>query len=112
LCSGGSALLVLFAIAVQINTSMGAGAFNPTRFFAFFTILSNLFGSLLYVWPAARWRAPGNVTTDLLRGASAVYLTDTFFVVFALLSGADLQLAVPWVDFVLHKLFPVIVVVD
>lgn len=29
-----------------------------------------------------------------------------------LLSGADLQLAVPCVDFVLHKLFPVIVVVD
>lgn len=109
---GGSALLVLIAIAVQINTSIEADSFFPTRFFLFFTILSNLFGAFLYLWLAARWRATGTVTTDLLRGASAVYLTVTFFVVIALLSGADLQLAVPWVDFVLHKLFPVIVVVD
>jgi hypothetical protein len=107
---GASALLVLFAIAVQMNTS--AGAFNPTRFFLFFTILSNLFGAFLYLYLAARWRSPASATTDLLRGASAVYLTVTFFVVIALLSGADLQLAVPWVDFVVHKLFPVIVVLD
>lgn len=102
----------MFAVAVQINEGIGAGSFNPTRFFLFFTILSNLFGAFLYLWLAARWRSPGTVTTDLLRGASAVYLTVTFFVVIALLSGADLQLAIPWVDFVLHKLFPVIVVVD
>lgn len=108
----GSALLVLFAIVVQINTNIGSGTFNPTRFFLFFTILSNLLGSLLYLWLAARWRSEGSVTMDLLRGASAVYLTVTFFVVIALLSGADLQVAVPWVDFVLHKLFPVVVVVD
>jgi hypothetical protein len=108
----GSALLVLFAILVQITTGLGDGSFDPTRFFAFFTILSNLFGAIVFLWLAARWRSTGTRTTDLLRGASAVYLTVTFFVVIALLSGADLQLAVPWVDFVLHKLFPVIVVVD
>jgi hypothetical protein len=41
-----------------------------------------------------------------------VYLTVTFIVVVILLSGAELQVAVPWVDFVVHKLFPVVVVID
>lgn len=57
-------------------------------------------------------RSLGSPTLDLLRGASVVYLTVTFIVVVLLLSGADLQVAVPWVDFVLHKLFPVVVVPD
>jgi hypothetical protein len=33
-------------------------------------------------------------------------------VVVLLLSGADLQVAVPWVDFVLHKLLPFVVVIE
>lgn len=106
------ALLVLLAIIVQVNTSIGQGTFDPTKFFAFFTILSNSFGLVLFLVLAARWRSHGTVTTDLLRGASVVYLTVTFIVVVILLSGAELQVAVPWVDFVVHKLFPVVVVID
>jgi len=91
---------------------MGAGSFNPTRFFAFFTIESNLYGAILFLFLAARRSASGSVGLDLARGASVVYLTVTFFVVIFLLSGADLQVAIPWVDAVLHKIFPVIVVLD
>lgn len=91
---------------------MGAGTFNPTRFFAFFTIESNLYGAILFLFLAARRSASGSVGLDLARGASVVYLTVTFFVVIFLLSGADLQVAIPWVDAVLHKIFPVIVVLD
>lgn len=109
---GASALLVVVAIVVQMATNIGAGTFNPTRFFAFFTILSNLFGVAVFLALAVRWRAPRSDTLDLLRGGAAAYLTVTFIVVIWLLSGADLQVAIPWVDVVLHKLFPAIVVAD
>ena len=36
----------------------------------------------------------------------------TFFVVIFLLSGIDVQLQLVWVDVVLHKIFPIIVVAD
>jgi hypothetical protein len=49
---------------------------------------------------------------DRLRGAVVVYLMVTFFVVIALLSDAELQLAIPWVDVVLHKITPIAVVLD
>ena len=52
----------------------------------------------------ARARAPP--------GAAVVYLTVTFFVVIFLLSGIDVQLQLVWVDVVLHKIFPIMVVAD
>ncbi|MBA2381323.1 MAG: Pr6Pr family membrane protein [Chloroflexi bacterium] len=107
-----SAALVLIAILFQVKTNLDAGSFNPTRFFAFFTILSNAFGMILFFVLAARRADAHTRTLDVLRGANVVYLTVTFIVVILLLSGADLQVAVPWVDFVVHKLFPVIVLVD
>lgn len=113
LVRGASALLVFVAIAYQaVTLAGGPGGFDPTRFFAFFTILSNLFGASLFLALALRWRAPRSAALDVLRGASVVYLTVTFIVVIWLLSGADLQVAVPWVDFVVHKVFPVVVVLD
>jgi ABC-type uncharacterized transport system permease subunit len=56
--------------------------------------------------------APRSRVLELFRGAAAVYLTITFLVVIVLLSGVDVGLQLGWVDFVLHKLFPVIVVLD
>lgn len=108
----GSGLVVLGSIAVQVGANIAAGGFDPTRFFTYFTILSNLFGAVLFIVLAARWRRPRATSLDLLRGASSVYLTVTFIVVIWLLSRADLQIALPLVDFILHKLFPVVVVVD
>ncbi len=108
----GFALLTVAAIVIQMQTNIGQGRFDPTRFFAFFTIQSNVFGALVFLALAARWRSRPSATMEILRGASVAYLTVTFIVVIWLLSGADLQVAIPWVDFVLHKLFPVVVVLD
>ncbi|MCI0584267.1 MAG: Pr6Pr family membrane protein, partial [Chloroflexi bacterium] len=83
-----------------------------TRFFAFFTIQSNLIGVAAFAWVLLNGDKARSRGLELLRGASAVYLTVTFFVVIFLLSNVDVQLQLPWVDFVLHKLFPVIVVLD
>jgi hypothetical protein len=106
-----SILVVLAAIVVQAKTLTDAGLFDPTRFFAFFTIQSNLIG--VAALGAAMWvKQPRARSVELLRGAAAAYLTVTFLVVIVLLSGVDVQLQLVWVDIVLHKLFPIVVVAD
>lgn len=107
-----SVLLVLAAIVAQARTLADASAFDATRFFAFFTIQSNLIGVAAFTWLIARHGAPRSRGVELLRAGAAVYLTVTFFVVIFLLSGVDVQLQLVWVDVVLHKIFPVIVVAD
>ena len=109
---GTIAVLVLFAIAYQAWTLFGAGFFRPLRFFAFFTILSNLFGAAVFLALALRRGRTRTRTFDLLRGAAVVYLMVTLVVVLVLLSGAELQVAVPWVDFLVHRVFPIVVLID
>lgn len=108
----GSIVLVVAAIIAQAFALADADAFDPTRFFAFFTILSNLIGVAAFGWLVARGDRPRSRGLELLRGAAVVYLTVTFFVVILLLSGVDVQLQLVWVDVVLHKIFPVVVVLD
>jgi hypothetical protein len=105
-------VIVLAAMIAQVIEIADGGSFDATRFFAFFTIQSNLVGVAAFILVLAVRGAPRSRALELLRGASAVYLTITFVVVITLLSGVDVQLQLPWVDFVLHKLFPIIVVAD
>jgi hypothetical protein len=109
---GAIAVVVLFAIAYQAWTLFGSGFFRPLRYFAFFTILSNLFGAAVFLALALRRGRTQTRTFDLLRWAAVVYLMVTLVVVLVLLSGAELQIAVPWVDLLLHRVFPIIVLID
>jgi hypothetical protein len=107
----GSIVATVAAIVAQVAVGVSAGVFDPTRFFAYFTIQSNLIGvAALVAAVLAKGRRSQRV--ELLRGAAAAYLTVTFLVVIALLSNVDVGLQLGWVDFVLHKLFPVVVVAD
>ena len=107
-----SVAVVLFAIVFQLFWLVNENRFDPFRFFAFFTIQSNLLGVAVLATLVARGDRPRSPTLEVLRGAAALYLTVTFFVVILFLSGADVQLELLWVDFVLHKFFPVVVVLD
>jgi len=107
-----TAIVVIAAIGYQVVLNLDSGLFRPLRFFAFFTILSNGFAAILWLWLAATWRRERTRTVDLLRGAATLYLVVTFIVVVILLSGAELQVADQRVDFIVHKAFPVLVVVD
>ena len=112
LIRAASVVLVLAAIVAQAITLANAKAFDWTRFFAYFTIQSNLVGVAVLGWLVVRHGQARSRNVELARGAAAVYLTVTFLVVIVLLGGVDVQLQLAWVDFVLHKLFPVIVVLD
>jgi hypothetical protein len=107
-----TAIVVIAAIAYQVVLNIDSGLFRPLRFFAFFTILSNGFAAILWIWLAATPRRMRTRAVDLLRGAATLYLVVTFIVVVILLSGAELQVADPRVDFIVHKAFPVLVVID
>ena len=107
-----SIVVVIAAIVVQARTLADAGRFDATRFLAFFTIQSNLVGVAAFAWVLSNGDRPRSRNLELFRGASAGYLTVTFLVVVFLLSGVDVQLQLVWVDIVLHKIFPIIVVLD
>ncbi|HEY3163696.1 MAG TPA: Pr6Pr family membrane protein [Candidatus Limnocylindrales bacterium] len=107
-----SIVVVLAAIVVQAKTLADAGKFDVTRFFAFFTIQSNLIGVAALAWVLANGDRPRSRNLELFRGAAAGYLSVTFLVVIFLLSGVDVQLQLVWVDIALHKIFPIIVVLD
>lgn len=107
-----SVLVVLAAIVVQAKALADANAFDVSRFFAFFTIQSNLVGVAAFAWLVARPEGPRTRGVELLRTGAAIYLTVTFLVVIVLLRDVDVQLQLVWVDVVLHKIFPIIVVAD
>jgi hypothetical protein len=105
-------VLTLVAIAAQLKTTFDAGVLNPVNFFSYFTIQSNLIGAAVLLYLAVRAGAPRSGRVDWWRGAACVYLTVTFFVVIVLLKETDVGPQLPWVDVVLHKLVPVVVVAD
>lgn len=112
LARAATALVAIAAIVVQAKTLADANALNLVNFLSYFTIQSNLIGIVVLLLLAVR--APGRRPhwLESLRGASSVYLTITFVVVILLLGNVDVGLQLAWVDFVLHKLTPVVIVAD
>jgi hypothetical protein len=105
-------LLTFVAIGAQLLTLSNEGHLDLVNYFSYFTILSNLIGATLLLMGAARWRAPRSDTIDLLRGGAVVYLGVTFIVFALLLSNTDTDLAIPWVNSVLHEIIPIVIVID
>lgn len=107
-----TAFVAISAIVAQLRTLADAGALDVVNFFSYFTIQSNLIGIAALLLSAA-WEADRRPAwLDWLRGAATVYLTVTFIVVLLLLQNVDVGLQLGWVDFVLHKLMPVVIVAD
>ncbi len=101
------------AMAYQFGRSAETG-FLKANFFSFFTIQSNILAVvalfLLVVVPR-KHRTP---LFDGARTAAVLYIAITGVVFALLLAGLqeDVQTSASWVDFVLHKLMPVVLVAD
>jgi hypothetical protein len=61
---------------------------------------------------ATIWRTQRSPTSDMVRGAAVLYMTVTLIVFALLLSGTDVDTAIPWVNAVVHQLLPVVMIVD
>jgi len=110
----GFAALVAAAIAFMIWTLIDERVFNALNFFAFFTILSNLFAAAVFFEGGRRQLTGAPPLPDLWRGAAVVYMSVTYIVFAVLLRDMqeELQTHVGWVDSVLHRVMPIAVMAD
>lgn len=105
-------VLTIAAIATQLLDLAGRGTFDPVNYFSYFTIQSNLIATAVLLIGAARWNRPRSSTLDLVRGGAVVYMSITGIVFTLLLSGTDVDTAIPWVNTVVHELMPIVMVID
>jgi hypothetical protein len=109
-----AALTIVAVLAQMLYVSQYSVDFDPFNFFSYFTILSNVFVSIVFIMSAyyvARGRKSSK-TDDVLRGASVLYMAVTGVVYSLLLSGIDVDLSLPWVNLQLHYIMPIVVVLD
>ena len=90
----------------------GKGTLNPVNFFSYFTIESNLIAVAALLLAAATWRGPRSANIDFFRGAATTYMTVTFVVFALLLADTDVDTAIVWVDRVLHRVIPIVMMAD
>lgn len=108
------AVLTLVAVCVQLHYQLQRNG-SVINFFSFFTIESNLFAaSVLLVSVSYLFfsKLKKDDAFDYLRGAASLYMVVTGVVYVLLLSRADVQTPIPWVNAVLHYIFPVVVLLD
>lgn len=106
--------LDLVAIVYQVIYLSQHRALNLVNFFSYFTILSNVFATFVLIIGALyllRKRKPSHIE-DTIRSATVLYMAVTGIVFAVLLSGQNLGLLTPWVNDVLHKIMPIVVVAD
>jgi hypothetical protein len=108
------ALLVLTAITGQLDHSLQKTGFSLVNFFSYFTIESNLFAAAILLMSAyllihSKKRSHEQ---EMLRGAATLYMVTTGIIYGLLLSKAKVQITLPWVNDVLHRLFPLVMLFD
>jgi hypothetical protein len=108
----GFGALVLVAIIVQMVSLGQSGVLDPLHYLTFFTNLSNEIAAIVFLVGAARWLSDRSHAFDLVRGGAVVYMTITGVVFAVLLSGVNVDAQIPWVNDVVHELFPIVVVAD
>ena len=109
----GFAGTAIVAMTYQF-ASTADSAFQKANFFSFFTIQSNVLAVASLCLLVVVRRAERTRLFDGARSGVVLYMAITGIVFALLLSGLqeELQTTIPWVDFVVHKLMPVVLVVD
>lgn len=111
----GFALAAVVAITYQFaSLRQGLPSFSVGNFFSFFTIQSNLFAIAMLCLAAVVRPPERTVLFDVVRGAVTLYIAITGVVFALLLSGLQesLDTHIAWVDFIVHKLVPIVLVAD
>ena len=105
--------LTLFAIATQFSIHIALG-FSAINFFSYFTNLSNLFAAVVFGATALLWVKVQKTShaADLVRGISVVNMVVVGIVFALLLRNVDLGSLLPWVNFLLHYVMPIVVLLD
>ncbi len=106
--------LVIAAIIAQLIYLAQHKVLYLVNFFSYFTILSNIFAALVLII-SGLYLLNGRKPTpaqQIIRSATVLYMAVTGIIYAALLSGLSLGFLMPWVNDVLHRIMPVVVVAD
>lgn len=108
------AVLISAAITAQLYHGLQQPSFSFVNFFSYFTIQSNIFGAVMFLMAAGLLlqNRKRSHEQEMLRGAATLYMVTTGIIYGLLLSNAKVQITLPWVNDVLHRLFPLIVLAD
>ena len=104
-------LLVLAAIGTQLADLASRGVLDPLHYFSYFTIDSNLLAAAVFLILGVR-RGERSAWFENVRGLAVICMTITGVVFSVLLSGTDVDTAIPWVNNVVHSVMPIVVAVD
>lgn len=109
------AAVIVVGIVGLIVHNWDSPTFRLLNFFSFFTVESNILAALVLVIAGVA-ALRGNQTRQLsgLRGAATLYMAITGIVYNVVLAdlAESLQTDLPWANFIVHKLIPVVVVLD
>jgi hypothetical protein len=105
------ATLALAAMGQQLMLHLGA-SYSALNFFSYFTNLSNLFAAAVLLLGAISMSFRRSTSRDLIRFIAVTNMTIVGLVFAVLLRNVDLGALLPWVNFVLHYVTPVALVVD
>jgi hypothetical protein len=110
----GFAALGVAAMSYQYASSSARPTFSAGNYFSFFTIQANILAATMLVLAALVRPHERTLLFDAARGAVTLYIAITGIVFALLLEGhqESLNTTVDWVDFVVHKPIPSLVVVD
>ncbi|BFV56090.1 Pr6Pr family membrane protein [Kitasatospora sp. CMC57] len=108
LCFG---LLAAAALGVQAHRSATLHL-SMVNFFSYFTNLSNTAGVVVLLAGGTLGLLGRGRVPDPVRGAVVLYLTITGLVYLVALSAYDLGPLLPWVNAVLHRVMPLVLLAD
>ena len=110
----GFAATAIAAMTYQFATLNIDPGFAKGNFFSFFTIQSNILSVATLCLLVMVRRDERTPLFDGVRGGVVLYMAITGVVFALFLSGLqeELDTHIPWVDFVVHRLMPVVLVVD
>lgn len=109
------AALSLTAVFVQFFAVTVAGGHSIVNFFSYFTNLSNLMISIVFIVSAARLIAARSTPSDAdvaVRGGAVVYIVFVGIVFNTILADGDVGPIIPWVNVVVHMIIPIAGLVD
>ncbi|MBH0775153.1 Pr6Pr family membrane protein [Nocardia bovistercoris] len=86
------------------------GAFSPANYFSYFTIQSNVLGVVVLL--VGGLRDPLDRGWQFVRGAATLYLLITGVIYAVLLANIDVSLTDRWINDVLHRILPIVMLLD
>lgn len=104
-------LLAAIALGIQGYHVSTQGA-SVVNFFSYFTNLSNMAGVVVLLTGGVLGLLGRRGVPEEVRGAVVLYMTITGLVYAVLLSGYHLPLEIPWIDDVVHKVMPLVYLLD